>query len=283
MIHEVIINDPSRTTEPYWTKVPWLSRLPAGSRVTLKPGLNVFFGQNGSGKSTMLTAMAKVMHCHLKGYPMITRQSVDAFQSSGTGRLSTGLTVVHDGRPCRYMGVDTVASAPPAATAGTQRARFGAIRTIATRAAHQLSSGQAMMAEVIRFLASPAGETRVVFQPDDASDWGPAYRAATHSLYNEIRPAPVGLEQETILLDEPDRSVDAPTQAVFWSTIVEVAATGHVQFVIASHSMFSLCIPGAHYLETEPGYIARVISSVEKCAVTQLITQANVRAATRGP
>jgi ABC-type Mn2+/Zn2+ transport system ATPase subunit len=60
--------------------------------------------------------------------------------------------------------------------------------------------------------------------------------------------------QPTILLDEPERSYDLNTQIGVWRFLR--AYSDQVQFIVASHALFALRIPNAHYIELSPRYLA---------------------------
>ena len=60
--------------------------------------------------------------------------------------------------------------------------------------------------------------------------------------------------QPTILLDEPERSYDLNAQVGVWRFLR--AYSDQIQFIVASHSLFALKIPDAHYIELSPRYLA---------------------------
>jgi hypothetical protein len=55
------------------------------------------------------------------------------------------------------------------------------------------------------------------------------------------------------LLDEPERSYDLNAQVGVWRLLR--AYSDQVQFIVASHSLFALKIPDAHYIELSPRYL----------------------------
>jgi len=59
--------------------------------------------------------------------------------------------------------------------------------------------------------------------------------------------------QPTVLLDEPARSLDLPAQVQIWRLVRAYAE--RVQFIVASHSLYALNIPGANYIELTDGYM----------------------------
>lgn len=59
--------------------------------------------------------------------------------------------------------------------------------------------------------------------------------------------------QPTILLDEPERSLDLNYQPAIWRLLRAFAPT--TQFIVASHSLFALRIPEANYIELGSDYL----------------------------
>jgi predicted ATPase len=61
----------------------------------------------------------------------------------------------------------------------------------------------------------------------------------------------------TVLLDEPESNFSMFWQSKIWSLLSKPDVHERFQVIVASHSVFALGIPGATYLEFEPGYVAR--------------------------
>lgn len=78
--------------------------------------------------------------------------------------------------------------------------------------------------------------------------WGEWYDTAEHFLAGNIPSGPL-----TVLLDEPERSFDLPSQVAVWRFIR--AYSHKIQFIVASHSFYALDLPEAHYIELVPGYL----------------------------
>jgi ABC-type cobalamin/Fe3+-siderophores transport system ATPase subunit len=64
----------------------------------------------------------------------------------------------------------------------------------------------------------------------------------------------------TILLDEPDRSIDLQYQYGLWSAIRKYS--NKIQFIIASHNLFAFDIPNANYIEMSKGYVETAMNAV---------------------
>jgi ABC-type cobalamin transport system ATPase subunit len=66
--------------------------------------------------------------------------------------------------------------------------------------------------------------------------------------------------QQTLFLDEPERSFDISHLIYFWKVMKSISK--NFQVIIASHSVLSLDIPGANYIELEEGYVDRCRSEL---------------------
>lgn len=66
MISALRIVDPDTACVAHWGKVEALKGLEA---IEFKPGLNILWGPNGCGKTTVLTAIARMLHCEQVGAP----------------------------------------------------------------------------------------------------------------------------------------------------------------------------------------------------------------------
>jgi predicted ATPase len=74
----------------------------ANKSVVLKPGLNIFFGPNGCGKSSILRMAGLSLAAEQGGVSTVTRSWLgDVYDYDGTSKLE-GINVVHDGQPILY-------------------------------------------------------------------------------------------------------------------------------------------------------------------------------------
>lgn len=64
------------------------------------------------------------------------------------------------------------------------------------------------------------------------------------------------VNRPTLILDECDRSLDLLAQIKYW----EVIPRYNFQVIVATHNPLALNIPGAHYIETESGYLDKIKS-----------------------
>jgi ABC-type cobalamin transport system ATPase subunit len=251
MIYELHVRSPKLSPVKHWDKVDWLK---GKKLIEFKPGINVVYGLNGTGKSTLLSGLAMLEHCWRSNWPRVDKTSIGDFLGS-SGRYLDGLLLEHDGSPCRYLGVDDPDHAPKDAVVNNDLA-LETKREAHGRALHLMSHGQATLNKLIRFLkAEPQKVRHVLKDKNVATEWRGWYTAATESLFNATKRKDMP-RQQTILLDEVDRSLDFTKQASVWKQVRLLAESNH-QIIIASHSPWAAVQPHAHYIETTPGYLER--------------------------
>lgn len=244
MIYSLTVTDPKRTTVAHWHQVEWLKDK---TTIEFKPGMNVIFGTNGTGKSTVITALAKEMHCYLHNWPRLSKSSVHEFLRPNG--LADGMLVEHDGKPCRYLGINDMEFAPDNAK---QKEITILQSSTGRKTLTQMSAGQSKVAKLARFLTKePRGISKEV-RLKGSDEWIELYEVATESLKN-AKPRPGMPRQHTLLLDEVDSHLDFKRQAEVWAQLKELSYTN--QIIIASHSPFALWVEGANYIETVPNYL----------------------------
>jgi energy-coupling factor transporter ATP-binding protein EcfA2 len=250
MIYKLNIKDSAKTP------VQWLAKVDALKQrrvFEFKPGLNILWGRNGSGKTSLTKVLARLFHCEQGNHPLVTQESLR--QLVGDGALEAvdiqkGLQIVHDGQGVRHFD--------PGCAVGLMGGMaafdwdFGAEGISNTM--FKGSAGQTTMFRFDRLaqeiVASEVPEVSWKFSRERAGKdiWGRRVTLAARLLEGN---APKG--QPTILLDEPERSYDLNTQIGIWRFLRAYA--DQIQFIVASHSLFALKIPEAHYIELSPGYL----------------------------
>lgn len=239
MIAALHIDDPTRTIIPWWSKVTALQGVTTWH---FTPGLNILWGPNGSGKTSIVLALAKLTHCAQGGTPAITRSSVEPFLDPE--RTPDGVWLEQDGQPVVHVD--------PGRMAGIVGGGFdddffdaGLKNILAKGSAGQLSTFR--WNEIMR--AGPPAEVVDSLGTCVNDLWLEAKARAVQSLAATIPKGP-----RTILMDEPDRSIDLPAQATFWKSLTHPKVP---QVIVATHSPFAVDILGANYIELEPGYLEK--------------------------
>jgi len=249
MIYTVHIENPKTTPSVHWESVKWLKTV---EKLEFKPGLNILFGSNGTGKSTVISAIAMAFHCYQTNWPVVTKQSVNAFLKS-SGLVANGLTIDHDGAPAKYLGLGDMDSIPEnAVRVDLSLSAHGAH---AGRPGHLVSAGQKTVSRLIHFLRNdPKSVSYKLKSSQVTPEFKPVWTAAVEALKNGVARKGVA-KQQVILLDEVDLNLDFAHQAAVWAQLRELANEGNHQIIVASHSVFAVNVPGAHYIETSPGYL----------------------------
>ncbi|AOG03275.1 AAA family ATPase [Bosea sp. RAC05] len=259
----------------------WALDLPAiadrGGAITFKPGLNILFGPNGCGKSTILTTLAAHMLALQTGESLISYdslretmgKSISHFGRRGAGKPDpVAATVSHDGQPVLYgapgkllIGNDRTfdTSFLENYDAGDGIVR-GTVRSHGSRALALSQSplrallGQRKMADSV--LIASSGRRDML-----NSTWQAIYDIAAKMLEPTIAKG-----QPTVLLDEPDSHLSLLMQASIWRDIIgSPAAAERCQIIVATHSPFALAIPHANLIGLPDSYAAAC-----KQAVAQL-------------
>lgn len=253
MIRSFTIHDPQGTHIKWFGEVDTLKQ---PRTFEFKPGLNILWGKNGSGKTTVIKAMARLLHCEQSGDPVVTKHSVGElgarfqFGDTPVTSLKAAMTLDHDGQGCRYFD--------PSNTVGLQFGGtsfdydfmdMGMRNTMFKGSAGQTTSMRfdKLIGQVLK-RQHPELEWKIS-RDSVNSVWGEKIDVATHFLQGSGDKGP-----PTIFLDEPTRSLDIPYQMRLWKFIRCYQSL--VQFIIASHSLFALMLPEANYIDmADDGYL----------------------------
>jgi len=255
MISKFVVHKPSNVPISWWGKTFKEPRT-----FEFQPGLNILWGRNGSGKSTLIKCLARLFHCEQSGFPVVTETSVGELfcqwrfseeSRHGAKLLLDALSLTHDGQGVRYFDPSHAVGLTGGGSAfdwdfgmdGIQNALFKG------------SSGQITMFRsnrVLRALLDKGATPPKVEYRIHASQVNSLWAERIHTVKSIL----TGNSEEgppTILLDEPERSFDLPYQSMLWQFLRTIAKKNQV--IVASHSLFALRIPEAHYVEMSPNYL----------------------------
>ena len=239
-------------TKPEDTGVKWLSKVPAlatpNKTFEFKPGLNILWGKNGCGKTTLLHLMGRLFHCEQGGMPVITEGSLREIMGGAMDRKNPykAVEIKHNGQGVCYFD--------PSHAVGLSGGSFDwdfGMEGI-TNVMAKGSAGETTLRRLSSVLKNVTDRKAPAIQNkfgDRANEVWQKYLDSSKNFLKGTEPK----GQPTVLFDEPERSFDLPTQTAIWRWIRSYAQEN--QFIVASHCMFALNISEANYIELEPGYL----------------------------
>lgn len=236
-----------------------------------KPGLNVLFGPNGCGKSTVLNILAQSLAAAQGGVSTVTQDhissTVDMFAAlrqrdgvKGEMKDKIGLEVRHDGQPVVYSD--------PRKTVGLVGGSFdddfmerGLAEAMGSaRRSHgqlSLSRTDSALAVLMGKSASPTSIPYTMNKKHVNDQWVQAIEIVEKRLQANTERG-----QPSVLLDEPEANFSLVWQSRLWTLLRRPEVAQKHQVIVASHSPFALGLPDAHYIEFEPGYMADALSAL---------------------
>ncbi len=247
MIESIAINDPNDTPITWWGKNKTLQNL-ASARFSR--GLNILWGKNGSGKSSLLAMIAKLFHAEQSRYSVVTHDSITSlWSSSATRKRPKGVDIVHDGQGVAYFDPQHKVGLIGGLAGFDYDFLDEGLGSIFTKG----SSGQLVTHELGKILSKLKDkntlEVEFKTQKGDVNSlWYKRIEAVENYLKPSIDKGPI-----TLLLDEPDRSLDLPNQKLLWRGLRNISQK--YQLIVASHSPFAANVKDAVYIELSDGYL----------------------------
>jgi predicted ATPase len=241
--------------------------------ISFKPGLNIIFGQNGCGKSTILRMAALIMAAEQGGVSTITQSWINEIsrcQSNTDSSPLKGIHMLHDGQPILY-GNPRNAVGLIGGGAGFDDDFFteGVANTMSKKSTGYTTMQRlGLMLEIaMKKKPFPASvENRVKFNSSISDRQG----CIDAALKMQIGEMPLG--QQTLIFDEPESGLAVVAQRNLFSMLAKSAIDNNFQIIIATHSVFSLALNEneVNYIDMIPGYINQA-----KAAVKLLSAQIN--------
>jgi hypothetical protein len=181
---------------------PWAAELDYFKKTPVtgfKPGLNVLFGGNGSGKSTVLQLLATALAAAQGGTSVVTSSWMHDLFGFGGSELKLPCELIHDGQPVMFFD----ARAKEGLIAGAFDDDFFSLGVANTMA--KGSTGQLGLQRLDRLL-------RVLVD----SDRGSRRLELIEALLRASRPE----GPKTLIFDEPESGFSLPWQAGLWHNVV---------------------------------------------------------------
>lgn len=221
--------------------------------IEFKPGLNIIFAPNGTGKSTILEILAKFTASEQGGISTITNSWKQDMINFGVNTMK-GIKVFHDGQPTLYNN--------PRKAVGL----FGGMAAFDDDFFEQgimetqlrESTGYTTMTRLQRVLAVLSGQAQM---PKDFQK-----KSSLDDTYNTFLKANIEKNQPTMILDEPESGLAIHVQANIFRMINKRAKEKNLQIIVATHSPFALTCD-ANFIELQPGYLKIAKQEIELLSV----------------
>lgn len=212
------------------------------TQMQFKPGLNIIYAPNGTGKSTLLKIMAQFTACEQGGVSTITNSWVQDVSGYRDSKMK-GLAVKHDGQAVMYTNPRQAVGLFGGSAAFDDDFFSEGIAEIQLKQ----STGLTTLYRMQRILGVLTGKVQA---PSKIAIKG----GSLNEITKELLKASIPEGQKTILLDEPESGLAVHVQANLWKMIEHAAIKLDLQIIVASHSPFALACK-ANYIELQPGYL----------------------------
>lgn len=260
MIKELRITDPKDTYVKWWPKV---KNLKTRRVFKFKPGLNILWSPNGTGKTSILRQLSGYLHCNQGGRSVVTQASVQEASMLGKGKKKKGspfksFTVPH-GVKVTFDGLSVV-NFDPHHEIGRIGGSFDydfMTEGVADIYAHG-SEGQMALFRLQQLIENSTREIEWRINKNHCnSTWAAWLEEIEKQLEASCEEGP-----PTIIMDEPDGALDWHNKKMLWDWIWK--AKDHLQIIMATHSIFALRSPkGTNWLELVKGYKEQSLESVK--------------------
>lgn len=282
-----LINQGKRISKKYAHAhdIPFLL---ANTTIDFQPGINIIFGPNGSGKSTIIDLCAGLLLAKQAGRTVVTREAITDIHGMLGDELPPAM-IAHDGKPILHVDprravglkhghfdddflIEAICSLRNDDRSSGQLSSLriaGAVeiimrdgqrkKTAKSDRETSISSSKRKKPPASKQFSRESSQEAAAAFPDDvewkiAKDNG-AFSVKRAKLAEALLAPTIGAGQRTILMDEPEAGFSLVWQAGFWQNVMSSKQAAGFQIIVSSHSPFALNVPGAHYIETESGYI----------------------------
>lgn len=250
MIHSIKFADVTKTTVAHSSKAPILTN---GKTFEFKPGLNILFGPNGCGKSTLLLNIARMLMCEEATYPCVTWDSLAYF------RKPVEVSIRHDEEPIVYFN--------PENEVGISYGSFNDsffMEGVVSTMQRKLSSGQRVhvqLGQAIESFLKRANANKGIEWKGNIDPEAP-----TVANWKACQQVTEKTDVRTILLDEPDRSIDIPHEADLWKFLFRFRDATKTQVIISTHSIVPILwdLPRECFMDLVPGYYDKCLEAIKR-------------------
>ena len=228
------------------------------NKIEFKPGINLIFARNGTGKSTILDILSYCLHARQNYSSHITRKSCDDLfeklanwpillsdYDNPKSNIPDLLKIEHDGQALHYFD--------PEHLVGLQHAGrefdFDFDMKVGMKSKVG-SSGEQILMRLENFFNNT--ETEIKYKQTLETCRNSWKGEIKEPVISKLLTPSIDPGQITYILDEPTRSLDSYHEAAFWDLIDK---SRDKQIIIVTHSPYALFLKDVNYIELTPGYI----------------------------
>lgn len=222
MFHKININEEIKNNKDF-NYITKLKSFKNGkmTEINFKPGLNIIFSENGSGKSTILNLLSESMAAKQGGYSCV----LDVWHY-GIKEKMKGVEISHDGQPVIYFNPrDTIGLILGAFDDDFMTEGIGLLHM-------KESTGFTTMNKMIKILNMFNDKQDMLKQIE--------YKMSEKYVNNEVKEMLKGdqkREQLTFLMDEPESGLAIHVQNNLFKMINKAAKEKNIQIIMATHSL----------------------------------------------
>jgi len=246
----------------------YASKLPAlQDKFEFQHGLNILFGPNGCGKSTVIRILGaySMVPCgildkggwsstrHAPLYFGNLRESVNFPDCLCKPIKNCKAEVDWDGSPS-FLNNTSISDTPIRSLDDNSDGLF----TNEQLLLNHCSSGEmrfARLCKMIKILKNPPNLLKIPDNNNYNSVWIDSFMRQINYVKSLPRNGKI-----TLLLDEPDRSLAIPNQIDLWNTLSKIAEK--IQVILSSHSIFALKYKD-NMFDMKEGYIDKCLKILE--------------------
>lgn len=267
MIKKITVNKDFTANNSHPDHYSWAVGIPSlMDTVNFSDGLNIVFGPNGCGKSTLTGLCAYLTASEQGGVSKVTKTwMLSLVDHMGLIHAAPKLTdliasIEHDGMPTfyhnprntigLYKGIEFDDDFFNEGLANLKEPN-GSVGEVSSRKLHRFFENMKSASLPTEIKGDDWLKNHSSFKDD--------YKVAMQLLASSCEAG-----NRTFIMDEPEMGFSVTKQVELWKNIAELARQNNRQVIVATHSPFALNIKDAHYIDMQPGYLDECRAAFKK-------------------